>query len=377
MSIGATDRFNYGDLLFPLVLDTTAATLGAPSFTHAAPTAADLRWAGGVATVALAPTWRSGAPNGAVIAGGEVLGASWGQAWITLMRWPRDRVAAAARRLVGRSRFDACARWVLGGDWPTPYVPSVQAASATRVSANAIGAASLASLDRGTRNLVARALDRCSYLAVRDAAGQAALRVHGIAAELAPDSVAAIRDQWQFAPDEALGECVVFQCSADWLRRHGAGTVEALAALAAKWRSIHLLAIGRAGWHNDDLAVRRLSAELTRRGVPHTIGREKNLKEIAATIAGAGIFIGSSLHGAITATAYAVPSVALAGVTKLSAYLDTWGGGLVPFEVSPADLGSVVPVALAKSKEAREEHAAELARLARRSTVRAVEAVLV
>src|SRR3546814_731365 len=68
---------------------------------------------------------------------------------------------------------------------------------------------------------------------------------------------------------------------------------------------------------------------------PNTLFEEVTIWDIMYLIANAGVYVGTSLHGAITAMSYAVSYVGVA-VPKLHSYLQTWGvGGInhtVPLE---------------------------------------------
>src|SRR5262249_60885946 len=78
--IGAFDRFNYGDLLFPAVLGRLLGGAGTPPADFYAAVRSDLRRVGGQRTRPLKELFRPGAlPEGgaAILAGGEILDAGW------------------------------------------------------------------------------------------------------------------------------------------------------------------------------------------------------------------------------------------------------------------------------------------------------------
>ncbi|UUZ57647.1 polysaccharide pyruvyl transferase family protein [Nocardioides sp. B-3] len=100
-----------------------------------------------------------------------------------------------------------------------------------------------------------------------------------------------------------------------------------------------------------------------------------DVRQIAQNIAGADLFIGSSLHGAITAMAYAVPHVALDRISKLTAYLQTWGDGLTPFDVSASELIAASEIALRSSESKLRSRAEMMTDLSWRNTQRVLNAV--
>src|SRR3546814_9829138 len=88
-----------------------------------------------------------------------------------------------------------------------------------------------------------------------------------------------------------------------------------------------LCPIGQAPNHDDHLALQRLAPLLEQ---PNTLFEEVTIWDIMYLIANAGVYVGTSLHGAITAMSYALPYVGVA-VPKLLSYLQTWGvGGINP-----------------------------------------------
>jgi hypothetical protein len=86
---------------------------------------------------------------------------------------------------------------------------------------------------------------------------------------------------------------------------------------------IALLTIGKAPGHADDGPLDKLQSLLGDRAFRVDSGK---IEDIIQCIATSKLYCGTSLHGAITALAYAVPQVALLPnkVIKLSSFLETW-----------------------------------------------------
>jgi len=339
VSVGAYDRFNYGDLLFPLVLDYVALSESAPKIDHVSVAQADMTSAGGVFTAAstgrkaVSITAQEGQRLAVILGGGEVLGATWGQAASSLLPHPADLMLLGVNKFISPALFDMIGKAGLRGKWPTPYVPSRELAESSVLVTNAIGASSLGSLNVKLRQAVVDALSEAAFVSVRDLTGQAALAAEGVASTLAPDSVAILRRLRPPVQVENEGS-VVFQCSRAWLRPRVGEVVAQLAELSKSHARIQLLPIGLAGAHADDQALAAIAAAAAQAGISNVeLVDVTHVWDVADTIAKADVFIGSSLHGHITSMAYGVPSVGLAGISKLGAYLDTWGGALTPFSV--------------------------------------------
>jgi polysaccharide pyruvyl transferase WcaK-like protein len=139
--------------------------------------------------------------------------------------------------------------------------------------------------------------------------------------------------------------------------------------LAAEVEAVHALtglpvvafAIGRASGHEDQVSAKRLAARLEGRAWFRRAPDDLDIWQIMALIAGSAGYIGSSLHGFITAFAFAVPRVGLAPkVKKLITFRDDWDLPTMPAGVAFADLPVAVTQALAQDPAAMVAQAARV-----------------
>ncbi|WP_068479605.1 polysaccharide pyruvyl transferase family protein [Pseudoclavibacter helvolus] len=378
VSIGAYDRFNYGDLMFPLVLDFAGRELGYPPMTHAATRKSDLRHQGAVPTVSISDFYAARRPTEAarsfILGGGEVVGATWGQAAASLLPVPLDYGLLAVRKFISEGAFDSVGRSLLRGQWPTPYVPEVSSKQGDRLVTNAIGASSLKHLTPVLRECVTGAIRQASFASVRDTEGQAALAGYDVNAELAPDSVA-ILERMHPVTREAQPRTLVVQCSRTWYASNSVDFSSSVLELASQFDRVELLPIGIAGAHGDGIALSRLEKHLNSAGVSNVrIVPVATVWDVADSIAKADLFIGTSLHGAITSLAYSVPFIPLAGISKLEAYLATWGQS-IDVSCAPGDeLVSAAAQVLAVDPGARQELSQSLAATSWANTERVLSA---
>lgn len=300
------------------------------------------------------------APKALVLGGGEILGATWGSAAASLLPIPLDLGLLVTRR-VSPSIFNLMGKQILSGAWESPYIPDVSRLVGSRLVANAIGASSLRDLGPRERRSVVHGLSRAAYLSVRDGAGKEALARGGIEAVLAPDSVAILARLYRPRVVEGAPPRLVVQASRAWLRGHGGALVRGIVDAAHAFESVVLLPMGLAGGHGDLHGLTRLKRGLERSGLKSvTIERPENVWHIAEQIAGASVFIGTSLHGAITSMAYATPFVPLCGISKLDAYLETWADDVGGVAVDPESAGEAIQSALRVATDARESLARSL-----------------
>lgn len=374
VSLGAYDRFNYGDVLFPLVLDHAVKELSLPPIEHVATRRSDLSAYGGRPTLSPRELRGGPTPSAVILGGGEILGATWAEAVASLTPVPFDLGWLALGRVLPRGAFDNLSRRLLGGSSATPYVPSSSASAAVAVVGNAIGASSLGRLRPELAAPVITALRGARYLSVRDHRGREALNEVDVPAELSPDSVAILRELRPAGPPRSEGPLVV-QASRSWYKRHGAGFSAALAAVAPQFPEIVFLPIGLAGGHGDLVGLSQLQRDTRSAGATRTrIASVDSVWSIADQIAEAGVFVGSSLHGAITSMAYGTPHLALAGIEKLDAYVSTWGKDLTIPSVQAAGLPEAIASALKISRQRRIDAADHLAALAQENLHRVLDA---
>jgi len=197
---------------------------------------------------------------------------------------------------------------------------------------------------------------------VRDVVTRDFLASEGIAAALVPDSAVltaelfgrVIRRHGRQGVLARLQRAhpdgyVALQFSADF---GDDVTLDALAAqlgphLSQRRLGLVLFRAGAAPWHDDLAVYRRLAKRLTDQQVQLFAGR--HIWDLAALLAGARLFCGSSLHGRIVATAFGIPGVSLVldplHLSKQLAYLQTWQPGYERL-VGPAGLGRELEAAL-------------------------------
>jgi polysaccharide pyruvyl transferase len=351
-SFGAYDRFNYGDLLFPWVLNAAADALGYPPLKHASLR----RWDGGevpLESITEILGTNSMAPRSLVLGGGEICGATWGSAAASVLPIPADLALLLLRR-VSPTMFNLAGKALLGGKWANPYIPDAAHLPETALVANSIGASSLAQVADPIRGAALAALSRAAYLSVRDRRGQTVLAQAGVHAVLAPDSVAALSRLYR--PQTADGASrLVVQASRAWLRHNGEMLARTILAVANRFDSILLLPIGLAGGHGDLHGLTRLQRRLGRLGLRAVSVMEPgSVWQIADQIANARVFVGTSLHGAITSLAYATPFVPLHGISKLDAYLETWATDSRRHAMHPGAVDGAIRAALGSSQDERE-----------------------
>jgi hypothetical protein len=341
--IGAFDRFNFGDLLFPHIVEHELRRCGIDAdYRCYSLRPADLRSRGGVLTRPLAELRGQRLPPGsvAIVAGGEVLSARWLDAWLGLAGPRRSLAAKIGSRLVGAGAVDAVCRRLLRGDRPLPWVVGgADLGHDLPVLFNGVGGTGIDRLPAPLLEAARARLERAAFLSVRDPQTKAALDGWDLPVEvrLAPDCGLLVANLW---PEGAASN----QAS-DAARRAVDGLGDRYLAfqvgrypawrlvphLAEQLREIHretglailLLPLGQAPGHEDAVPLARILGLLG--DLPVTVLSSPQVVDIVFAIANAALFVGSSLHGNLTALAYGVPHVGFgARVAKLDQVLRTW-----------------------------------------------------
>jgi hypothetical protein len=339
---GACDRHNLGDLLFSHV---AAALLPGRETRVAGLAERDLRAAGGHRVHALHLLAAEGRLHGAHLlhVGGEILGTSAREAAVMLLR-PQDvdGVLAMLEREPGLE--SGWRQAMLGSDAESPYVAARSGLPGVgRIAFAGVGGVALERLALARRREVLDRLADADLVSVRDAITHAALRHAGVPAALVPDPVAALahvfgehvraRRQGQAVAEvlaafrqgyvalqfpTEFGDDASLACAADRLAQLTARTGFGLV----------LFRTGAAPWHDDLALLVRLAARLPEGRA--RVFESLDVWDTCALLAHAHAYAGSSLHGAIVATAFGVAAAGLVRrddhgqSAKLDAYLETW-----------------------------------------------------
>jgi len=212
-------------------------------------------------------------------------------------------------------------------------------------------------------------------VAVRDAKTQRLLAdLFAIDAQLVPDTgfalrrvlgeeIAAAAEREPAKAVRALRPYMVVQASSAALAAIGlAGAADRVVETAERIDAAVVLQAGGTAFGHDRLSELATLAEairMRRPGLRVHVQRERHFLVQAAVIAGAAVWVGTSLHGRIAAISMRVPAVSLKN-PKVKATVETWESELLPYEVAWDGLGEAVAAATAIPSAALEGLAARL-----------------
>lgn len=338
--IGAFDRYNYGDLLFPLIIEKQLKSYGKEfKFEFFGIVESDLSREGGKPTQGLAAFYErlSDASQKAnvIVAGGEALGVTWNSLYAALSK-PFQKIHRHHVKLSKFIDLNRVAKKFLKGKTTLPFVfDQTDFPGLKKVVLNSLGGSGLATGLFERYPFLQYKLQRADYFAVRDKLTVENLKKNKVEAQLFPDSAILMSE---FYPTDQLKQWVT-PAVAEYVEKHAGRyvyfqinkktTVGRESLIAAELEKIYedghtalcLCPIGKAINHDDHEALKAVQDKLQ---CPSTYFDADNIWDIMYLIANAKAYIGTSLHGAITSMSFAVPHVGLV-VEKLDAYLDTWG----------------------------------------------------
>lgn len=347
--VGAFDRHNYGDLLFPLLVRHAARSRGFLGPIHYFSTRkSDLSKFGAVPTEKLSSIFGGRDASGAivVVAGGEVLAATW--KIILSYLYPRAVILAVKgiSSLFSEAGANSIFSKLLGvpSKMPFVYEPS-DFEGDPKVVYNAVGGSHLQYQSESVKAIVADKLKNSTFVSVRDSSSKNLLEQLGVRnVALSPDSAVLLSDMFPTSQlrklasadtisniDSISGGYVCFQSAHMHIQGREAVVADSILKTIEKTDlDVVLLVIGMAAGHSDDEAARVLMEKIGPHPRIHLMDTG-SIYDIVLTISMAKMYAGTSLHGAITSLSYSVPQLGLCpkSVTKLAAFLDTWSEGSV------------------------------------------------
>lgn len=346
--IGAFDRYNYGDLLFPLIIEKQLDTYPVNfHYEFFGLVESDLSREGGKPTLDLKTFYKEcnnpGQKVSIIVAGGEALGVTWNSLLAALNK-PFQRIHKHHVRITKLLNLNLIARKILKGKTTLPFVfDKDDFQSVNKVILNSLGGSGIKPSLFERFKFLKKKLQNADYMAVRDNITLDNLKQNGVNAYLFPDSAILMSE---FYPLETLeksvtpevqkyvkknqGNYVFFQVNKKTtVGKEGLIATELDQIYRNDHTEICLCPVGKALNHDDHEALQAVKIKMES---PSTYFDADNIWDIMYLIANSKAYIGTSLHGAITSMSYNVPHVGLI-VEKLDAYLNTWGVGGNDFAV--------------------------------------------
>ena len=339
--IGACERDNFGDMLFMLV---TSQQLSTHSITAGGLVAADTRALTGFEVHPYVEELQRREFDCVWVVGGAVGGTLLDHAmWMVGADGTQRRTADRDHPSTGASE-----QTVLSAT-ASPYLPRLDRLCTGRPPfsvINSVGLAGIYDLPGPQKLEAISAVRAAHFVSVRDRRSSFYLSRLGIRHTLAPDVVhllAATRPR----PPGTRSDVALVQVNETTLSHYGTDAFARCLANSVALRAfdLRLFVAGTAPGHDSLDQYRGLVAAFERLSSRRlTISTASTPLDKVDEIAGAALWMGTSLHGLIVASAYEVPRVGLS-LDKVRTYARTWGDHM-PVGVEPHDIDAAVSFAV-------------------------------
>ncbi|GAB6179428.1 hypothetical protein JCM14036_07470 [Desulfotomaculum defluvii] len=341
--IGAFDRYNYGDLLFPIIIEEYLKKydknlLKDFQLEYYGLVNSDLTGVGGKKSKRIKDLYQKNIPDGSavIISGGEVISSKNTNLYLHLCEnYPiflfKSFIVKGMRKIVGKKIIDSFFRKKFGirSDYPWVIDPS-HFNNEINIMYNTVGGRIPAS----KYDYLHDKLSKADYISVRE--NDVLNNINIPQAHLYPDSATMMSDIFPLEILEKKVSPVIrnfvnenknYICIQTNLSIYKKNKEEYISQIKrikshSKEVKIVLLPLGYATNHDDRIGLRKIKDQ-----IPDKVELmdELNIYEMMYIIGCSQFFAGTSLHGNITAMSYSVPHIGLSkDRPKLESYLSTW-----------------------------------------------------
>ena len=333
--LSASDRINYGDLLFPIIFKKFAEVANFEiKFYNYGIIKSDLRHFGALRTLSYKKLIRNIEKFGGnlIIGGGEVFFANWRTLYSFINPFYVRLIKMPFFEKLDR-KFNLTNLLLSGNRVVVPFCPSNKELNnnALKIYYNSVGG-SFNGYRGSIENLkIYESLNNCSLLSVRDNRTFESMREMNLTPKLVPDSAIIMSD---FFKKKNLNKKISFlklPTTRKYIflqlgRHKGPKNLKNFSIGLKKLSNdldldVILCPIGKAPRHEDNVILKKLN-ELD--NCFQYINPE-NIYDIMYLISNSALYMGTSLHGLITAQSYNVPFIGLnPELIKVQSYINTW-----------------------------------------------------
>lgn len=361
MKIGvfsAGDRNNYGDILFPIIFNKYFEDKLEIEIINYGIMKSDLSKFGGLETREITASIKD-ENDYIIICGGETLGADWTGAFLTYDQFKNKLLNFTFRlmnKIFGLNWNIFLKRVILGNNmekYKMPYNLSPKMYNGkSKIIYNAVGGSTIDLLNNNYKKYLKGILLEAEYVSVRDERTIENLQKLGLEKIINsyPDSAILMSEYYNNEQLKKLctknfeknylkkilsTKYIVFQISEDYSK----GKIQIIEKelekiYEATKLQLVLLPIGRAAYHLDQIPLKKIYKKLKNK-INIIYIDTQNIYEVMFILANTELYIGTSLHGAITAFSFGRRHVALTSkVSKLREFLKTWSLGDYYIEIN-------------------------------------------
>lgn len=353
---GAFDRDNYGDILFAKIFDEYSKFVGKNyDFRYFSLKERDLSYLGGYKTEAISNELNSLKNNDTlVLVGGDVLTVGWYSMYRCFAKSEFSLAVTDSIFNILPWRYkEKVFKYLMNGKTGSPWIVTKKDVSSNiKVIYNAVGGSNFKNYPKEFKNDFKEKMSNIDFLSVRDENLKLAIEEINGSKEtfLSPDSAFIMSKIFPLKKLENLiskaikeeeiikQKYIVLQAKDTIGNPNVDILVKEIEEIYNKFGyPVVLLPIGRASGHSDHIPLEKIAKKLkTKCFIP----KSNTIYDTMYLIGNSELYIGTSLHGAITAFSYGKPHYALTNqVEKLIEFLKTWSidgfiKGVEPNEIS-------------------------------------------
>jgi hypothetical protein len=332
--LSASDRVNYGDLLFPLIIEWITKDKDLHIHYYGI-IKSDLTHFGGKPTNSYRLFQKRIKENGGniIIGGGEVLFVDWGSLYAFINRY-YSKILFNKSFSAFEKKFNLTRFLLSDGKVSVPFAPhkdELNTKKKVKIFYNAVGGTFLNSRLENHTIQFKKSLKSADFISVRDKRAKASLKLYDVNSILSPDSAIIISDiikreeiskKTSFSNDVFKQDYIFLQIGKPYAPIDYFQFSETVLNISRELNcNIILCPIGLAPRHEDDFFLKKLSRLSDR----YQFIMPKSIFDILYLIANSKYFLGTSLHGIITAQSYGVPFIPLnKQIEKVEEYCKTW-----------------------------------------------------
>jgi hypothetical protein len=350
--LSASDRINYGDLLFPIILKKILLKNNIKFvFKNYGLINSNLTYFGALKTGSYLKLLKNIKSEGGnlIIGGGEVFFAKW-----TILYGFINPLYVKFKKNIYISKIEnkfKIAKYLLcKGKVLIPFAPSKKELRNPKVEIfyNAVGGNFSGNHKNRRNKVIVNNLFDAKYISVRDKRTQNSLSDYGVQSNLVPDSALIMSDLFpieeleklqSFSNEDMPKKYIFLQLgihkSPKEMNNFLKKTEDQAIALNLE---VVLCPIGMAVNHEDHIVLEKIAKYSPK----FHFFMPKNIYEIMYLIAKSEVFLGTSLHGVITAQSFNIPFVPLnLKINKLDAYCKSWTNSVCNGCISFSDIGKL------------------------------------
>src|SRR5690554_2383810 len=331
--LSASDRINYGDFLFPLVFKEVLKSVDIKYiFDNYGIIKSDYTHFGALKTKSfrkLEAEIKEG--DKIIVGGGEVLFANWttlygfiNPVFRYLLRFKK------LRKLETKIKFSN--RWLSSNQvqFPFSFKASDFHLSEVRVYYSSVGGGHLLTKNNPSQKMAYKCMQTARLISVRDSRSLKYFSKYpDLKIDLIPDSAILMSDFYTkkklkeiVGSDLQFDNYIFLQLGINKRPKNLVGFADLIEKLSKELDcKVLLCPIGLAPGHEDHKILQKLKSLKPQ----FDFVMPKNIYEIMYLIANSNLYLGTSLHGAITAMSFLTPAIGLnKNVKKLESYMKTW-----------------------------------------------------